>query len=86
MALRVNTTQPWMISSIWCYHSRGLEYGSSGDIDVRQPSVYMTVGPRPILLLLLAGSLPAGLYAAVVNALHYFLYNFNSKAAINIRP
>jgi len=54
-----------MITSIWCYHSRGLEYCSSGDIDSRQPSVYMTVGHRPILLLL-AGSLPAGLYAAVL--------------------
>jgi len=65
--IRVNTTRPWMISSMWCYHSRGLEYCSSEDIDARQPSVYMTVGPRPILLLLLlAGSLPAGLYAAAL--------------------
>ena len=57
-----------MISSIWCYHGRGLEYCSSGDIDARQTSVYMTVGPRPVLLLLLllAGSLPAGLYAAAL--------------------
>jgi len=45
--LRVNTTRPWMISSISCYHSRGLEYCSSGDIDTHQLSVYMTVGPRP---------------------------------------
>jgi len=66
LRLRVNTTRP-LISSIWCYHSRGLEYYSSGDIDVRQPSVYMTVGLRPILLLLLmAGSLPTGLYAAAL--------------------
>jgi len=54
-----------MISSIWCYHSRGLEYCSSWAIDARQPSVYMTVGHRPILLLL-AGSLPADVYAAAV--------------------
>jgi len=33
----------WMISSIWCYHSRGLDCS------------------RPILLLLTAWSLPAGL-------------------------
>jgi len=67
LRLRVNSARPWMISSMWCYYDRGLEYYllycSSGDIDARQPSVYMTVGPRPILLLL-AGSLPAGLYAA----------------------
>jgi len=41
-----------MISSIWCYHSRGLQYCSSGDIDARQPLVYITVVSRPILLLL----------------------------------
>ena len=39
LRLRVNTTRPWMISSIWCYHNRGLEYCSSGDIDVRQQAV-----------------------------------------------
>ena len=51
----------------WCYHSRCLKYCSSGNIDARQPSVYMTAGPRPILLLLLlAGSLPAGQYAAAL--------------------
>jgi len=50
-----------MINSIWCYHSRGLEYCSSGDIDARQLLVYTTVGPRPIQLLL-AESLPAGPY------------------------
>jgi len=65
LRLRVNTTRPCMISSIWCYHSRGLEYCSIGHIDARQASVYMTVGRRPILLLL-AGSLPAGLYAAAL--------------------
>jgi len=73
LRLRVNTTQPWMISSIWCYHSRGLQYCSSGDIDACQQLVYMTVGPRPILLLLLlAGLLPDGLYAAALLLLHYF--------------
>jgi len=30
-ALRVNSTRPWMITSIWCY------YCSSEDIDARQP-------------------------------------------------
>ena len=60
-----HNTRPWMISSIWCYHSRGLEYCSTEDIDSHQPSVYMTVGPRPILLLL-AGSLLTGLYAAAL--------------------
>jgi len=72
LRLRVNTTRPWMISSTRCNHSRGLEYCSSSDIDARQPSVYMTLGPRPILLLL-AGSLPTGLYmlrrcCCIVNA------------------
>ena len=28
-----------MISSIWCYHSRGLEYCSSGDINAHQQAV-----------------------------------------------
>jgi len=73
LRLRINTTRPWMISSI-CYHSRGLEYRycSSGDIDARPSSVYMTVyiGPRPILLLLLLAMLPARLYAAAL-----LLYN-----------
>jgi len=32
-ALRVNSTQPWMITSTWCY------YFSSEDIDTRQLSV-----------------------------------------------
>ena len=55
------------IISIWCYHRRGLEYCSSGDIYTRRPSVYMTVRPRHILLLLLlARSLPAGYAAALL--------------------
>jgi len=41
LRLRVNSTRPCMISSIWCYHSRGTA------------QAYM-------LLLLLAGWLPAG--------------------------
>ena len=38
--LRVNTTRPWMISSIWCYHSRGLEYCNSWNIDARQLAIH----------------------------------------------
>jgi len=39
LRLRANTTRLWMISAIWCYHSRGLEYCSSGGIHARQPSL-----------------------------------------------
>ena len=48
----------------------------------RQPSVYMTVGRRRILLLVVvAGSLPAGLYAA---ALLLYIVNITSFSRVTL--